>query len=48
MVGDRTGDIAAGRAAGCRTVLVRHDYHPGPHDDEHEIAQLSGLLDFIR
>jgi D-glycero-D-manno-heptose 1,7-bisphosphate phosphatase len=27
MVGDRWRDIAAGRAAGCRTVLIRSDYH---------------------
>ncbi len=26
MVGDRATDIAAGRAAGCRTILIAHDY----------------------
>jgi D-glycero-D-manno-heptose 1,7-bisphosphate phosphatase len=48
MVGDRQSDIDAGRAAGCRTVFMRHEYNPGPHDADHEIAQLSGLLDLIR
>jgi D-glycero-D-manno-heptose 1,7-bisphosphate phosphatase len=35
MVGDRDGDITAGRAAGCRTVFVDHRYtsEPPPNAD---------------
>ena len=27
MIGDRWRDVEAGRAAGCRTVFIRNDYH---------------------
>lgn len=27
MVGDRSGDMAAGRAAGCRTIFIDHQYN---------------------
>jgi len=49
MVGDRWKDIEAGRAAGCRTVYLRHD-----HDQEasggpdFEIRALPELLEIIR
>lgn len=49
MVGDRWKDIEAGKAAGCRTVYLRH-----PHDTEdahapdYEIERLEQLLDIIR
>jgi len=48
MVGDRATDIAAGRAAGCRTVFMRTlpDAPSGAAD--HEIATLAALLDIVR
>lgn len=49
MVGDRASDVEAGRAAGCRTVFVRHADNLG--DDtgaaEREIRALPELLAFI-
>lgn len=33
VVGDRDVDVAAGRAAGCRTVLLRRPYNGGAADD---------------
>jgi D-glycero-D-manno-heptose 1,7-bisphosphate phosphatase len=49
MVGDRWKDIEAGRAAGCRTVYLRHDYDSeSAHDPDHEIRQLSELLALIQ
>lgn len=48
MVGDRPGDIEAGRAAGCRTVHLRHPGAPAvaPAAD-HEICGLRELLSII-
>ena len=49
MVGDRASDVEAGRAAGCRTVLMRSLAEPtGPHAADHEIRSLAELLDIIR
>lgn len=45
MVGDRWKDIEAGRAAGCRTVYVRHDYDQEPAcGADYEIRTLPELL----
>jgi D-glycero-D-manno-heptose 1,7-bisphosphate phosphatase len=49
MVGDRAGDVEAGRAAGCRTILLRDA--PGIDADssaDHQIFGLCELLDIIR
>lgn len=48
MVGDRAGDIEAGRAAGCRTVYVRHphDHAPDPAAD-FNITRLAELTNII-
>ena len=48
MVGDRTSDIAAGRAAGCRTVLVRQPESAETSAADHEIRALTELLAIIR
>jgi len=42
MIGDREGDIAAGRAAGCRTVFVDRDYaaEPKPQDADFVVRSL--------
>ncbi len=49
MVGDRWKDIEAGKAAGCRTVYLRHDYDTEPsHDPDYEIRTLPELLSIIR
>jgi len=50
MVGDRPSDIEAGRAAGCRTVYMRHgsDDAPLPIPADHEIRELRELLAIIR
>jgi D-glycero-D-manno-heptose 1,7-bisphosphate phosphatase len=49
MVGDRDGDIAAGRAAGCTTVHLRHpDAQAAEPAADHEIRALSELLRVIR
>ena len=49
MIGDRASDVEAGRAAGCRTVFVRHAFNSG--DDtgaaEHEVRLLGELLAII-
>lgn len=48
MVGDRAGDVEAGRAAGCRTILLRDA--PGIDADssaDHQIFRLRELLDII-
>ncbi len=45
MVGDRASDIAAGRAAGCRTVLVSAD--AAEHGQDHRAPSLSAAVDFI-
>jgi D-glycero-D-manno-heptose 1,7-bisphosphate phosphatase len=48
MVGDRWSDVAAGRAAGCRTVLVETP-HSGRHRcvPDHVTADLAGAADWI-
>ena len=49
MVGDRWKDIEAGRAAGCRTVYLRHDYDSEPNGNaDYEIRALPELLGIIR
>lgn len=49
MVGDKGIDIACGRAAGCRTILVRTGYgakHTGPDPDHfaEDIAEAAGII----
>ncbi|HYC71341.1 MAG TPA: HAD-IIIA family hydrolase [Opitutaceae bacterium] len=40
MVGDRAGDIGAGHAAGCRTILIDRGYaEPPPHRPPHASAR---------
>ncbi len=49
MIGDRGSDVAAGRAAGCRTIHLKHPSEPSlvaPPDPE--IRELRQLLDLIR
>ena len=53
MVGDRWRDIAAGKAAGCRTILVRMDYaEPAAQDPDVVVNSLaeagSVILDLTR
>lgn len=49
LVGDRWRDIAAGRAAGCRTILVQHDYlERAATDFDARVDQLSEILEWIR
>ncbi|MEI6108086.1 MAG: HAD-IIIA family hydrolase [Opitutae bacterium] len=49
MVGDRWGDIDAGHAAGCQTVLIDHGYaerspeHP-PHHTVKNLTQAVGII----
>jgi D-glycero-D-manno-heptose 1,7-bisphosphate phosphatase len=48
MVGDRPGDIEAGRAAGCRTIYLRNaDNAERPAQADHEIHALRQLLELI-
>jgi D-glycero-D-manno-heptose 1,7-bisphosphate phosphatase len=48
MIGDRWKDIEAGRAAGCRTVYVRHPRDTADaHDPDYEIRALPELLAII-
>lgn len=48
MIGDRTGDIDAGRAAGCTTVHMRHPYDADAQPDaDHEIRRLLDLLTIV-
>lgn len=49
MVGDRAGDIEAGRAAGCRTVFVDLGYaaEPAPEGQEATVASLADAVDVI-
>jgi D-glycero-D-manno-heptose 1,7-bisphosphate phosphatase len=48
MVGDRWKDIEAGRAAGCRTVYLRHGYdEASAHSPDYEITRMSELLAII-
>jgi D-glycero-D-manno-heptose 1,7-bisphosphate phosphatase len=49
MVGDRSKDIEAGKAAGCRTIYLRHDHDSAPSGNpDHEITKLEQLLEIIR
>lgn len=49
MIGDRKGDIEAGRAAGCTTVHMRHADDESPHTGaDHEVRALAELLDILR
>jgi D-glycero-D-manno-heptose 1,7-bisphosphate phosphatase len=48
MVGDRSSDVAAGRAAGCSTVLFRSESSGEPSAADHEIGALRELLAIIR
>lgn len=58
MVGDRITDVAAGAAAGCRTILVHSGRHTDPPivtvdqlpsdlEPDHTAADLSGATDWI-
>lgn len=48
MVGDRWKDIEAGKAAGCRTVYLRHPHDTeDAHGPDYEIARFEQLLDII-
>jgi D-glycero-D-manno-heptose 1,7-bisphosphate phosphatase len=48
MIGDRWKDIEAGKAAGCRTVYLRHDHDAEPsHEPDYEIQRLEQLLEII-
>ncbi len=48
MVGDRWRDVAAGRAAGCATVLVEYDYaEPEADSPDAVVASLSEAADWI-
>lgn len=47
MVGDRASDIEAGRAAGCRTILLRPSTEAEPSTADHEIRTLPELLAII-
>jgi D-glycero-D-manno-heptose 1,7-bisphosphate phosphatase len=49
MVGDRWRDIDAGRAAGCRTVFVRHGYAERPPDGADLVTDgLAAAVPWIR
>jgi D-glycero-D-manno-heptose 1,7-bisphosphate phosphatase len=48
VVGDRWRDIDAGRAAGCQTVLVRHNYRERAAKADYEIDRIPQLLELIR
>lgn len=49
MVGDRLGDVEAGRAAGCRTVFVDLDYtsEPKPTNADCMVASIADAADCI-
>ena len=46
MVGDRASDVEAGRAAGCRTVLIERPYSGGATADAH-VGSLAEAVDVI-
>ncbi|MGH7075639.1 MAG: D-glycero-alpha-D-manno-heptose-1,7-bisphosphate 7-phosphatase [Stellaceae bacterium] len=49
MVGDRWRDIAAGKAAGCRTVLVDHGYTDrAPEPADHAVPSLWAAMPWFR
>ena len=49
MVGDRSGDIAAGRAAGCRSIFVDLGYttETPPREPDAVVPSLQGAVDWI-
>jgi len=48
MVGDRWRDVAAGKTAGCATILVEYDYdEPEPDSPDAVVASLSEAADWI-
>jgi D-glycero-D-manno-heptose 1,7-bisphosphate phosphatase len=48
MVGDRLGDVAAGSAAGCRTVFIDRGYeHEAAHRADYAVATLAHAVDRI-
>lgn len=49
MVGDRAGDVVAGRSAGCRTVFVDRGYtaEPAPDAPDAVVSSLGEAVDFI-
>jgi D-glycero-D-manno-heptose 1,7-bisphosphate phosphatase len=48
MVGDRWRDVAAGKAAGCKTVLIECDYaEPRAESPDHVVHSLSEAVDAI-
>jgi D-glycero-D-manno-heptose 1,7-bisphosphate phosphatase len=48
MVGDRWRDVAAGRAAGCRTIFVDHEYEQEErHEPDFAVASLPQAVDII-
>ncbi len=49
MIGDRSKDIEAGKAAGCRTIYLRHDHDTAQSGSpDYEITKLEQLLEIIR
>jgi D-glycero-D-manno-heptose 1,7-bisphosphate phosphatase len=48
MVGDRASDVAAGRAAGCRTVFIDRGYaEPAPSAPDHVVYSIAQAADAI-
>ena len=47
MVGDSVKDVQAGRAAGCRTILIGTGHDNGAHDADHLSADFSTAVDII-
>lgn len=49
MVGDRDSDIAAGRAAGCRTIFIDQNYEaePKPLDPDWSVTSLQEAAEII-
>ncbi len=48
MVGDRWRDVAAGRAAGCRTIFVDYGYkQEEPNEPDFAVASLPQAVDII-
>jgi D-glycero-D-manno-heptose 1,7-bisphosphate phosphatase len=48
MVGDRKGDVDAGRAAGCTTVFIDRDYaEPAPEGPDHVVRSITEAADVI-
>lgn len=47
VVGDRWRDIDAGRAVGCRTILVQHHYQERAAEADFEVTRIPELLHII-